>query len=78
MENKQKILERLCKTLKETREYRDLKSIKYVTQGSSEYAVLTFPDETYSVCITADSGIAVIRDVMRFLEKLEGETPWRL
>ena len=65
-EDKRIILNALAVVLKMTRACDDLQEITYeVTQGDDEYAVLTFSDRpTKRITITADSGIAIIKDVV--------------
>lgn len=65
-ENKGMILAALSIALKMTRAYEDLQEITYeVTQCDDEYAVLIFSDRpTQHITITADSGIAIIKDVV--------------
>lgn len=69
IENKRMILDALAIALQLTRAYEDLQGITYeVTEGNDEYAVLTFSDRpTLHINITADSGIAIIKDVASHL-----------
>ena len=66
IENKRMILDALSIALQLTRAYEDLQGITYeVTQGDDEYAVLNFSERpSQHINITADSGIAIIRDVV--------------
>lgn len=66
IENKRMILDALSIALQLTRAYEDLQGIAYeVTQGDDEHAVLNFSERpSQHIDITADSGIAIIRDVV--------------
>ena len=69
--NKQQVLTALAETLKLTRKCRDLQDITYVkAEDKEEFAVVRFEDETFSVRITADSGFSIIKDVIRFLDRI--------
>lgn len=71
MEDKQEILNLLCKTLQHTRDGSDVLMIEY--DGSNrdtgeEYAIIYFDGgASRKVNIHLDSGCAMIRDVMRHL-----------
>lgn len=77
MENKQKILDAICKALRLTRNAgggNALKEIRYVKDKGGEYAIPIFengngePNEYcpygyYGVNITGDSGTAIFKDI---------------
>lgn len=66
MENKLKICRMLAAVLKETRAGAEMENIDYWidTDFNREYAVIIFRDGNIkTVDITADSGIAVIKDI---------------
>ena len=73
MEDKREICKKLCELLKLTRAGEGLVSIDYEKDGEEEYAKVCWQQgepggmEMFvdKVCITADSGAAIIRDVMR-------------
>lgn len=67
MENKNEIVKKLERLLQETRMYRDLESLRYVTlEDCSERVVAVFADgRIRRVDVTADSGISLICDVLR-------------
>ena len=69
MEDKRKVVRKLEQLLMSTREYYDLTKLSYeVTEDGSEYVFVYFEhSETpcYRVNVTADSGIALVRDVLR-------------
>ena len=68
-ENKGRILEALCETLKLTRYGSDIEKITYLMDADSEeWAVITWEGgDKKKICISADSGIAMIHDVMNHL-----------
>lgn len=68
MEDKQKILDLLLPTLQATRENADLKELTYKAQNNNEIVVCKFKSglELF-VNVTIDSGMAMIRDVLRGL-----------
>lgn len=67
-EDKAKIAKMLGALLKKTREYEDLESMQYETDGKEEWVIATFKDGyRRRVCVTANSGIAIIRQVAREL-----------
>ena len=68
MEDKQKILDLLLPTLQATRENADLKELTYKAQNDNEFVVCKFKSgfELF-VNVTMDSGLAMIRDVIRHL-----------
>ena len=75
MENKKDITACLCATLKRTREYNDLTDLIYYAPGEvpnapdEEYVLAIFqaPRPHKRICVTADSGAALILDVMKGL-----------
>lgn len=80
MENKAEITLCLEATLKRTREFSDtLESLEYYPpytvndSSEDEYVVARWKNQNRTatrICVTADSGIALIRDVIRGLEEL--------
>ena len=64
MEDKREILNMLCRTLRKTRKFSDLISLNYIVRNGDEYAVAVFEHGEKRVNITADSGIAIIYDVV--------------
>ena len=66
MENYQAICDTLCSTLRLTRQYDDLQSLRHVEEGSERYVVAEFTNGvTRKITVTADSGIAMIKDILR-------------
>jgi hypothetical protein len=67
-ENKEEIVQKLFEVLRITRAGSNLTSMEYKEEGYDEYVVLTF-DNGYSrmVNVSADSGKAMINDVLRYL-----------
>lgn len=75
MENKQEICKKLCELLKLTRAGSELGlvSIEYVKEGQEEYAKVCWQQgepggmEMFmdKICITGDSGRAIILDVLK-------------
>lgn len=68
-EDKQMICNRLCETLKETRDQEDLAAITYEKNSAGyETATLTYINGgARTINVTMDSGVAMIRDIMRTL-----------
>ena len=70
MEDKQKILDLLLQTLQATRRYSGMKSIDYISDEEDDYAgaVIELEDgRKIHVNVSMDSGLAMIRDVIRHL-----------
>lgn len=69
MENKKTICELLTKTVQETQGGEDVTEILYAKRDDGEeFATIIFKNGYKKpVCVTADSGTALIRDVMRHL-----------
>ena len=76
MEDKREICRKLCELLKLTRAGEGLVSIDYEKDGEEEYAKVCWQNDWQKdhpgykgffqkICITADSGIAILRDVLR-------------
>ena len=66
MENKEEIVQALFKTLSLTREYSDLSSLSYVKEKGGEYVIAKWEDGyNKKICVTCDSGIAIIKDVIK-------------
>ena len=70
MENKQLILDALCSALQLTRDQADLEALEYKEIGPAEQHVIATYDGGGSreINVSLDSGIAMIRDVLRALE----------
>jgi hypothetical protein len=65
IEDKQHICDLLCATLKATRDQHDLESIMY--HDDTETVTLAYEGGGRSVNVALDSGIAMIRDILRAL-----------
>lgn len=77
-ENKQEIADKLAELLKITRRFHDIERIKVIEIGdkthSEEFAEVYIKnnDAPYRrICITADSGIAMIKDIIQRLCRSE-------
>ena len=70
MENKQLILDSLCSALQLTRDQADLEALEYREIGPAKQRVIATYDGGGSreINVSLDSGIAMIRDVLRALE----------
>lgn len=68
MEDKQKILDLLLPALQATRENADLKELTYKVRNDNEIVICKFESgfELF-VNVTMDSGMAMIRDIIRGL-----------
>lgn len=66
MENYQAICNALCSTLRLTRNFDDLESLEHIQEGKERYVVAKF-DSYYTkrIRVTMDSGIAMIKDILR-------------
>lgn len=68
MEDKKKILQRLFHLLRATRAGSDIVALELEQNGHDEYCVIVFESgECKGVDITADSGLAIIEDVLKAL-----------
>lgn len=72
MENKGEIVRRLYATLKETREFEELKDLEYIKETGKtcyeEYVTATFDNGyTKKINVAHESGIAMIRDIIKDL-----------
>ena len=65
-ENKQDILDALCECLQLTRDQYDLEALIY--HEDSDEVTIAWSDGGTSVNVAYDSGIAMIRDVLRALQ----------
>ena len=66
MEDKQQICNLLCKTLQATRNACDLERIHYhMMPSGDEFAILEFEHGKKEVCISMDSGTAIIKDIVK-------------
>lgn len=63
MEDKQVILDLLCRTLQATRDQYDLKKLLY--NAEAEEVTICWEEGGTSVNVAMDSGIAMISDVLR-------------
>ena len=70
MEDKKVICELLTKTLQATRNGKSIASIIYNREGNGEeYATINFNNGfSRRVCVTADSGTSLIKDVLRGMD----------
>ena len=70
MENKQLILDALCSALQLTRDQADLEALEYKEIGPAKQRVIATYDGGGSreINVSLDSGIAMIRDVLRAIE----------
>jgi len=70
MENKQHICDLLTETLRATRDQADLKRIRYEEIGQDhQRVVLDYEGGGHrSVNVSLDSGIAMVRDILRALQ----------
>ena len=70
MENKQLILDALCSALQLTRDQADLEALEYKEIGPAKQHVIATYDGGGSreINVSLDSGIAMIRDVLRAIE----------
>lgn len=69
-EDKQAICDALYKALRLTRECSDLGTLDYVHRADGEEYVLTAREADKRgkvICVTADSGAAMIRDILRHI-----------
>ena len=68
-ENKQLICNLLCATLKATRDQHDLQSLTYHFNGPDDQMVtVAWSEGGTSVNVSMDSGIAMIRDILRAIQ----------
>ena len=63
MEDKQKICDLLAETMRQTRELNDLNALTYDAMG--EKVVAKFDHRWTVINVAADSGIAMIRDILK-------------
>ena len=68
MENYQVICNWLCRALQRTRQFDELESLEHIQEGKERYVVAKF-DSYYTkrIRVTMDSGIAMIKDILRNL-----------
>lgn len=67
-ENKQHICDLLCAALKATRDQQDLQSLTYHFNGPDDQMVtIAWSEGGTSVNVSMDSGIAMIRDILKAL-----------
>lgn len=68
-ENKQRICDLLCAALKETRQHKDLTALIYRDLGPDHQEVtIAWSEGGTSVDVSADIGIAMIRDILRAIK----------
>ena len=68
-EDKQLICNLLCATLKATRDQHDLQSLTYHFNGPDDQMVtIAWSEGGTSVNVSMDSGIAMIRDILRAIQ----------
>ncbi|MEE1229795.1 MAG: hypothetical protein UHM56_01675 [Phascolarctobacterium sp.] len=66
MENYQAICNALCSTLRLTRNFDDLESLEHRQEGRERYVIARFVNGSIrKITVTADSGIAMIKDILR-------------
>lgn len=66
LEDKQAICDALCEALQLTRNQRDLKALVYNSLGpDNEMVSIVYENGGTSVNVSMDSGIAMIRDILR-------------
>ena len=69
-EDKQLICDLLCWTLAATRDQHDLRSLVYHDHGTKgQMVTIAYSEGGTSVDVTADSGIAMIRDILRAISR---------
>lgn len=69
MEDKQMILDLLVPALQATRDQHDLVSLIYEDKGNDrQEVVINYENGSRRVNVSLDSGIAMIRDVLRAME----------
>lgn len=66
MENKQEICDLLCEALRATRDQHDLKELIY--DEEHELVTVIYEGGGTTVNVAFDSGIAMIRDIMRAIK----------
>ena len=64
MENKHEICEALLPVLRRTRALRDLEDLEYHVYPEQEVHAIFRNGYTKKICVEADSGIAMIRDIV--------------
>ena len=68
MENYQVICNWLCRALQRTRQFDDLESLEHIKEGEERYVVASFDGNyTKRIRVTMDSGIAMIKDIVKHL-----------
>lgn len=67
MENYQAICNALCSTLRLTRQFDDLESLKHIQEGEERYVIARFVNGCRQINVTMDSGIAMIKDIVNHL-----------
>ena len=68
MENYQVICSLFFLTLRQTRQYDDLQSLRHVEEGSERYVVAEFSNGAIrKITVTSDICIAMIKDILKQL-----------
>lgn len=69
-ENKTLIVQSIFNTLKTMRAGQDIASMRYEgSEGYEEFVIIEYANgRAQSVCVTADSGIAILRDILKKLD----------
>ena len=68
MEDKKEIIEKFVKAVKATRAGSDVKNIAYRKDAWDEYVDIEFySGNKYSINVSADSGAAMLREVLNYL-----------
>lgn len=65
MEDMQKILDLFKQTLQATINQHDLIDLRYYSDKSKDVVIVTYEGGTLEVNVAMDSGIAMIRDILR-------------
>lgn len=74
MEDKKRIVKMLHNVLLTTRACNDILCMDYWKDGKEEYVTVLYANDpnglrSCNICVTADSGIAIIKDVLRRVAK---------
>ena len=74
MEDKKRIVKMLHNVLLATRACNDILCMDYWKDGKEEYVMVLYANDpnglrSCNICVTADSGIALIKDVLRRVAK---------
>ncbi|MGM9519512.1 MAG: hypothetical protein ACI3WS_02445 [Phascolarctobacterium sp.] len=68
MENYQAICNLLCVTLRQTRQFDDLRELNHIEAGRERFVIAKFTNgSARKIDVTMDSGIAMIKDILKNL-----------